>query len=147
MRVEQFKKLDYYHIEIDSRCGFFDWASDKGQIAGMFETMEKMQSFWSVWDGNEVILIYGLIELWPGVADISLFYSVDFFKHYRFLCKHLKYVFSCTTTLYSRLQMYCLKDPRFLRFGQFFGFEVEGVLRKYGKNGEDYYILSWIKED
>jgi len=147
MRVEPFKKLDFYHIELDARCGVFDWVEEGSQVALLFEGMERTQTYWSVWEGDKVVLVYGLVELWPGVADVSIFYSDDFSKYYWSLCKHLKYSLSCAKMFYERIQMTCLKDPRFLKFGLFFGFEVEGVLRKFGKRGEDYYMLSWVKEE
>lgn len=99
-------------------------------------------------ENDDVVVVCGGAELWRGVCEVWLLKSDLFYKYSRqcakIIKKHLDEGFNRCD--YHRVQASCSKDSKEQsRWLEWLGFENEGVLRKYGLNGEDYIMHARIK--
>lgn len=89
----------------------------------------------------------GIVQLWDGVAEAWLLAGKNVFDIKILAAKTIKQLQDQTCKKYKikRLQTSVKANfERGLRFATWCGFEVEGLKRKYGPDGTDYYQLGII---
>jgi len=99
------------------------------------------QSFSAI-DNGHLIACRGIKQLWPGVAEVWFLSSDKVHNHVRPV---IKIIFKYLPRLIKeqklvRIQSAVRADwPEAQRFAQFMGLENEGLMRKYGPDGTDYF--------
>jgi len=99
---------------------------------------------------GKILAIAGLIPTFMGSANLIFFASKDLQAGFDHHVAKAFWIFISTATLqYRRIQTTCLADDskeaiRNRRFLEFFGFEKEGLMKKYGFDGEDVYMYSIV---
>ena len=96
---------------------------------------------------DKVIASAGFKPLWDGVAEVWFLASKDFHNHKLQIIKitktKLKQIVEDNNLI--RLQTAVRVDwPEAQRFASFMGLEKEGLMRKYGPDGTDYYGYSRV---
>jgi RimJ/RimL family protein N-acetyltransferase len=89
----------------------------------------------------------GIVQLWDGVAEAWVLAGKNVFDIKILAAKTIKQLQDQTCKKYKikRLQTSVKANfERGLRFATWCGFEVEGLKRKYGPDGTDYYQLGII---
>jgi RimJ/RimL family protein N-acetyltransferase len=105
-------------------------------------------SWTGVADGK-IVAIFGVSELWPGVADLWMIPSVHINKHAMAVVRGAKAVIDKAVDDFEtrRLQITVREDNQIAyRFARALGFDVECLMKSYGPEGADYYLMSRIKE-
>jgi len=118
---------------------FLDFA-DSLQVPGL--------SFTAIHDDN-IIASGGFKLLWQGVAEIWFLASNRFHDHKKTIIKLVKVKIEEVVLEHRlvRLQTAVRTDwPQAQRFAQFFGLENEGLMKKYGPDGTDYFRYSRVYE-
>lgn len=98
-------------------------------------------------NGN-VIAIWNINEMWAGVGEWYSFLSKTAIKEYPItLCKIARgYRDYLINHGFRRIQSTVqLSNRRSVEWHKWLGFKVEGYLRQYGTDGDDYLIMSYIK--
>lgn len=101
----------------------------------------------SLWHDGEVLCVGGAITVHLGVGEAFMFckdrVNGDRFRIARAAKELMDYIFNqCPFhRLQARAETTDIINNRFLLF---LGFEREALLKKYGFNGEDYYLYSRI---
>lgn len=93
------------------------------------------------------VAIFGCIMLWTGVAELWSIISDDarrYPKQLTLVAKGFADISAQSLSLH-RLQLTVRSDePRALRWAEYLGFEIEGLMRKYSPDGADTYILARV---
>tara|TARA_R110000803_G_scaffold67203_1_gene128839 strand:- start:9989 stop:10465 length:477 start_codon:yes stop_codon:yes gene_type:complete len=103
------------------------------------------------WTGiynNKIVLCFGVRQVWPNVAEAWLLPSPLINDHALSVVRTARKIFSdiFKTEAFSRVHISVdsANDSAF-KFAKALGFETEGILRKYGPDGSDYYMMARIK--
>jgi hypothetical protein len=84
--------------------------------------------------------------MWEGVIDIFIIPSMYFLLYPKWVLKWAKIEFAKVKTLpLHRIQSASLDDPVRSRFMRHFGFQSEGVLRRYTSRQQDYRMWSMTR--
>ena len=143
MIVKSFRMGDYIKARLINGVGFEQW-NLTGGIVGVLLLMEKSGTFWTVWEGDEVVLISGWYQAWEGVCEVSLL-PTELFRQKRVeSIKLLKKHIQVLTKRYRRIQVNCRDEELFLKFAELLGFSYEGRLRKFGYDGKDHIMMSIV---
>jgi len=93
------------------------------------------------------VAMFGCIMLWTGVAEMWSIISDDarrYPKQLTLVAKSFSDIVAQSLSLH-RLQLTVRSDePRALRWAEYLGFEIEGLMRKYSPDGADTYILARV---
>jgi hypothetical protein len=93
------------------------------------------------------VAMFGCIILWTGVGEMWSIISDDarrYPKQLTIVAKEFSDIVTQSLSLH-RLQITVRSDePRALRWAEYLGFEVEGLMRKYSPDFEDTYILARV---
>jgi len=97
--------------------------------------------------GEKVVCCSGVSQLWNNSAEAWLIVSKDFPQYGKIAAKLIKkFLMWVEPPVYSRVQMSVRSDfDEAVRFAEFLGFEREGVMRKYGPDGVDYYMYARVR--
>ncbi len=129
---------------------------DKDEFMGMYKSspqyfhiMEAKNEAITVIKGN---LILGILMIRPinnDHAEVSIYMSHDYINEFdKELYKITKEVIADLTAEYARVSAEVKTDNKKLeKLMIHLGFELEGVMRKYGHHGEDYSLYSIISEE
>ena len=96
---------------------------------------------------DEPVFACGIVQLWDGVAEAWVLAGKNIFDIKFLAAKTIKKLQDQTCKKYKirRLQTSVKADfDRGLRFATWCGFEIEGLKRKYGPDGTDYYQMGCI---
>ena len=107
---------------------------------------KKGQAFTYV-DNGKPIFACGIVQLWDGVAEAWVLGSRNIFEIKILAAKTIKELQddTCKKHKIRRLQTSVKANfDRGLRFATWCGFEIEGLKKKYGPDGSDYYQLGII---
>lgn len=144
MMLKPFKVNDYVQARLVNGIGLEHW----GLLNGIYFTlayMEKIKTFWTLWDMSEVVCIGGWYEAWPGVCEVSFYPTERFlrspFSAVRIIRKTLKEL----TLTCRRIQLNCRREDRFMSFAKYLGFHEEGVLHKFGHDGHDHVMMAIVE--
>ena len=100
---------------------------------------------WAAIGRGRVIAAFGIRMNWPGLAEMWMVPSEDLSKHAISLVRGARAVTDTALQDYGvrRLQI-CVKvenDSAF-KFAKALHFEVESIMRKFGPEGVDYYMMA-----
>lgn len=100
--------------------------------------------FIMLFDGR-LLGVVGWFEFWPGVCEVFVLPTIYMSKaglvFARAIKKHLYNLEKVKK--FQRIQVMAVKDKRHTRWLTWLGFNIEGTLKKYGPNGEDF--LMWAR--
>ncbi len=139
MRLENFKAEDYY--KLDREEGFEVWMQEK-DIPKSLLILEDNSVARSVWFGNKLYAVFGIIETRCGVAEVFFMPSKGWVTKKKSICCAVKKDLDVVVKMFNRVQMTCLEKEVFLRFSEFFGFVKEGSLKHYDRLGRTYTMLA-----
>jgi len=120
-----------------------DASFDEARICDL---SKKGQAFTYV-DNGKPIFACGIVQLWDGVAEAWVLGSRNIFDIKILAAKTIKELQddTCKKHKIRRLQTSVKANfDRGLRFATWCGFEIEGLKKKYGPDGSDYYQLGII---
>ena len=104
------------------------------------------QAFTYVHDGKPIFAC-GIVQLWDGVAEAWVLGGRHIFDVKILAARTIKKLQRQTCRRYNvkRLQTSVKADfVRGIRFATWCGFKIEGLKKKYGPDGSDYYQLGLI---
>jgi hypothetical protein len=96
---------------------------------------------------NKPVFACGIVVLWDGVAEAWLLANKNIFEMKFLAARTILEIQNdlCKKNKINRLQTSVKKKFKLgLRFATWCGFEIEGLKRKYGPDGSDFYQLSRI---
>jgi len=96
---------------------------------------------------KEPIVAGGIIVLWQGVAEGWVMANQNIFEVKFLACKEIKRRTDilCKKNNIKRLQTTVKYDfNQGIRFASWLGLKPEGIMRKYGPDGSDYYRMAKI---
>ncbi len=90
----------------------------------------------------------GVIWTRPNVASMLFFATDDFDKIVVSLTRHSeRNIFTPARALAHRIECFSLADyTQMQQWVKLFGLRPEATLRNYGKNGEDFIVYAWLKD-
>lgn len=97
--------------------------------------------------GDNPVFACGIVQLWEGVAEAWVLCGINVFDIKFLAARTIKELQDQTCKKYKirRLQTSVKAEfKRGLRFATWCGFETEGLKRKYGPDGSDFYQMSVI---
>lgn len=106
----------------------------------MIPALERMGHTVLCEDGT-VLAIIGAVPLIPGVCEVFVIASQEQEKYQIAFVKAVKKSLFPLLEKYRRIQSVSKNDAFHLRWLTWLGFRAEGVMRKYGLNGED--MVMW----
>jgi len=92
-------------------------------------------------DDGEILAVGGAHIMWTGVAEAWVLVSPSGKKHGRLFARYAKRRFEgmLQENAITRMQATIhVTDESAMRFVEWLGFEKEGLMRKYGVDGDDY---------
>ena len=93
-------------------------------------------------------MVMGVVPINIGVGEVFILPGKGWVYHTIEICGIIKDQLKKILMFHHRIQATCnVKDEKYGRFLEIFGFEQEGVLRHYNKLGEDHYMYSIISGD
>lgn len=96
---------------------------------------------------HRILGVGGYYQMWPGVIEVFVVPTLDFFKYpkqvYR-LCK-LYFDYIVNKTKARRIQTASLDCDIRNRFMLKFGFACEGTMKNYTSDGQDYKMWAIVK--
>ena len=99
---------------------------------------------------GQPVMCWGLIELWPGVAEAWMLRDEAISRHATTLarCAYDYFLQVGVELSLNRCQFSVNShNKRAIRFARYLKFEVEGVLRKYAPDGSDYLMMARLYSD
>jgi len=144
MIVKLFKVTDYVKARLVNNIGLENWKLVNGLYASL-QHMENSGTFWTLWDGDEVVIIAGWHTAWEGVCEVALFPTELFIKNPFPAAKRMKQKLSELAKTHRRVQLNCRSEEKFLKFAKWLGFKYEGTLRKFSYDGYDHVIMSIVR--
>ena len=121
-----------------------------GYMKDWAETLQQPGWSFTLIEHGHIICCAGIVDMWPGVGEAWVIASNKIHEYPR------KFIRFAKTDVMQRVidenglwrvQAVCKSDwPVALKFARFMGFEVEGVMRKYGPEGMDYTRVAWVKK-
>jgi hypothetical protein len=145
MILRPFKIQDYVQARIVNDVGLEFW----GLVSGVFlvlRYMERSGTFWTLLDGDEIVVIAGWHQAWAGVCEVSLFPTERFVKNPLCAIRLMRKTLRQLSKEFRRVQLNCRYDKKFLLFALRLGFRQEGILKRFAPDGSDHVIMS-LRED
>lgn len=104
-------------------------------------------SSWTVRYKDEVVFCGGVQRIMPSVGEAWLMFSPKG-REYIGVLKKAKELLGSSMKSFQRIQAAAdSRDSRYSSFLEHLGFTFEGVLRKYGIQGQDMRMYSIVRED
>lgn len=144
IRVDKFGAADYVHVQNQLAGGFSWWSEMDPQDAG--RALEQHAVMYTLREGEQVLGIFGAVFPHNQLCELGFLPGEGWQKRTLAIIKILKRFLAIPLKDCQRVQAVCLTERGYIRFAQIFGFQVEGILRKYDRLGRDYFMLSIIKE-
>jgi RimJ/RimL family protein N-acetyltransferase len=103
---------------------------------------------WTALHDNEIVGVAGIVKLWRGVGEAWFMLSKKGAKMpYR--------VANCADQMFDEVMVgqnlhrmqasVSTLDPKAVRFARWIGFEPEGIMKKYGEKGEDFFRMARVR--
>lgn len=144
MRIDPFKIQDYVEIKLANGVGLEHWGLPIGVIP-ILQVMEGSGTFWTLRDGDKILIIGGYHIFLDGVCEASLFPSEDFVRRPLSSYKIIRQYIAEWKTKFRRIQLNCRAEHKFVRFAMSLGFQFEGTLRKFGYQGHDHAMMAIVR--
>ena len=138
LKVRQFKESDVYDIELDYE---FTAASRSGLC-----NHDNIVAYTLV-DGEEVLAVGGAHIMWFGVGELWVLVSPEAKRRAAPFARYTKGVIDSILQEHKLRRMQAsihVEDQPAIRFAEWLGFKNEGVMRKYGVEGDDYYRMARV---
>lgn len=138
LRIRPYTHNDVYDIELDYE---FDAASRAG-LLGHNEIVA-----YTLLDDDKVLAVGGAHVMWFGAGEAWVLVSPECLGKPASFARYAKKLFDSILqdTELRRVQASIhVDDDRAYRFAEWLGFENEGVMRKYGVDGGDYYRMARV---
>lgn len=89
---------------------------------------------------------FGITPLWDGVAEVWAVFDDRYIRdHGVMLVRSTKQFLDDLSEKYHRLQCFVFaNNERLKKFVETFGFEQEGLMKKYGPTGDDFYLYARV---
>ena len=138
------------HMRRDDRREIFAtrWRQDEQEFAQQLYEGTNFGQLALSHDGTPVAA-FGAVEMWPGVWSVWLFATDDWPAVAAKVTRHLRRQFIpfILSKHAHRAECMAIADrPVVHRWLKYLGAQPEAVLRKYGKNQEDFILFSWEKK-
>ena len=133
-------------IELNDRELYYEGLvpNYRGYIAQMAEPGLS----WAGVYNEQVVVCFGVRTVWPGVGDAWLLSSPSVSAHALSVVRSARMIFAdiFKTEAFSRVHISVdsANDSAF-KFAKALGFEVEGIMRQFGPDGSNYYMMARIK--
>ena len=138
LNVEYFKRGDIDEIELN-------YAMTQAERTS-FENYNNIVGFTARKDGK-IVVMGGAHVMWRGVGEGWLIMSKYGYDMPKTVARYADEFFDVimTEANLQRVQASVnALDPRSVRFARWLGFENEGLMRKYGPDGTDYYRMARV---
>lgn len=138
LRIRPYTHNDVYNIKLDYE---FDAASRAG-LLGHNEIVA-----YTLLDDDKVLAVGGAHVMWFGAGEAWVLVSPECLRKPASFARYAKKLFDSILqdTELRRVQASIhVDDDRAYRFAEWLGFENEGVMRKYGVEGDDYYRMARV---
>jgi len=132
-----------------------DPQSSQSEIGGLELGREAIRAGLIPLEGRAIAIVdfdtclgaYGYIEMWPGVARIWALFSETLLTHYWVsLSKNVR-ILVLEDSTYHRIEATCHhNDKSGAVFLEWLGFQQEGLMRKYGPTGENFYLYARVRD-
>ena len=100
-------------------------------------------------DGDEVLACAGVSTMWNGVAEGWIVLSKYAIKHRVSVARYTEQLFDGImkdNSLWRIQASVHTTDEKAIRFAQWLGFEYEGVMKKFGPDGSDYFRYARVAQ-
>lgn len=107
--------------------------------------ISEYDSSWSLIDNGHLIFSCGIYPIWDGLGEAWFLPSQDLGKH-KF--RTIKILLDRIDFIADKFQMKRIQAtadceiPRDRKFLELVGFEVEARMKRYGVNGNDFYLMT-----
>lgn len=147
----------------DKNIKFFEtWHADKIISQGLYDKLMEIDASYednricnyskegqafTYFIGDKPVFACGIVQLWDGVAEAWVLCGINVFDIKFLAARTIKELQDETCKKYKirRLQTSVKAEfKRGLRFATWCGFKTEGLKRKYGPDGSDFYQMSVI---
>jgi len=135
-----------WHLKLFEEGDHYDNGGMSKELAAL--TYRHVTGYTMLING-EIAGILGIVPMWDGVAEVTCVPGQLFYENLRPCLKGTKALIELAIETYNlhRVQASCLSSrPKHGRFLKYFGFEFEGILRKYGTTGKDYDMYALVVE-
>ena len=136
--VGYFQKGDIEEIELE-------YEMSPAEKAG-FEGYQNIVGFTARKDGK-IVMMGGVHVMWQGVGEGWLVMSKHAHSMPKTVARYADEFFDVIMNEANIQRMQAsinATDPRSVRFARWLGFENEGLMRKYGPDGTDYYRMARV---
>ena len=141
MKLEPLRTEHLLKIEIKDVEGL-------GSARKILEETAKKSIAYTAVDGDDIIFIAGAAQMWPGVVEIWLIVTQEFFTRKK-PCVRLFWQFMSQLRDIGvrRAQADIRADlTQNINFAKHFGFKFESEMKLYGVGGETYLRYVWFGE-
>ena len=99
-------------------------------------------------EDSEIVAMGGVHMLWNKVGEAWVMLGKDAKSKPRTVAKYADLMFDVIIhkNKLNRVQAsIAVNDAKAIRFGKWLGFEMEGLMRRYGPDGSDYYRVARVQ--
>lgn len=121
-----------------------------GYMMNYAHRLEQPDWAYTIVDDDQVLFCTGIMDMWPGTGEVWFIGSQEIHRRPRAVVEFCRREmrFCAKERGLWRIQGVCRADwPQALRFAEFFGFRNEGLMRRYGPEGSDYYRVAWFPDE
>ena len=121
-------------------------------IPGFYHHMAQMRVpglSWSAEVDGRIVASAGLVPLWKGVVEAWMISSDDIGRHQVKVARQIRTMFDDVMRqrgLYRAQANIHHKFDRAIRLAEWLGFENEGLMRRFGIEGADYFRYAKVKD-
>lgn len=145
IQVDKFKAEDYGEVYRDSPGGITWWTDAEPTEVG--HLLQENALMYTMREDETILGIFGGVFPREGMCEIGFIPGAGWLRKKFAIIRVMKQYLTIPVKDCTRVQATCLADIRFVKFAELFGFQVEGLLRKYDRLGRDYFMMSIVKED
>ncbi|CAB4166606.1 hypothetical protein UFOVP847_40 [uncultured Caudovirales phage] len=112
------------------------------------QTADPLASWTGMFHGKPVVC-FGIRTVSPGVGEAWLLPGVDIDRHAISVCRGSRKIYQHFLDERVFRRIHVVVDPAndtAFRFAKWNGFDVEGIMRKFGANGSDHLLMARISE-
>ncbi len=114
-------------------------------VPGFYHHMAQMRvqgMSWSAEVDGRIVASAGLVPLWQGVAEAWMISADDVGRHQVKVARQIRTMFDdvmCQRGIYRAQANIHHKFEKAIRLAEWLGFEQEGLMRRFGIEGDDYF--------
>ena len=141
MRQEPFKVQDYYDMVKNPMSGFCRWVD--GGLSEVLAYHAATGLVRTLRDDERIYAIAGVNHVFSGVCEVFFIPALGWHSKKKSVVRCLRDNCQYLAGAYRRVQATCQVRDEYLRFVEFLGFRVEGVLTEFDRFNDDYFILRY----